>query len=270
MKELSYKEPRYFIDVETISNVDLKKHGAMRYAEDPSTFITILHVYDKEEDTGYTLTDTEFMIGNEVTDFEDCKDLCQIFDDILKLNEAFSAHNILFEHAILKNCLDKLFNRVFGWDDFSFGTPEQWDKAAVYGTCTKDLASIRGYKKTSLADLTESVLGGKGKSKLGHNLMMKVCQYYPQEEQKKFDENIPGIGGYPKSTKYENAVKQVAELLGKTEIYLYDKEVHTEYGFVLTSKKITKNMVDYCQKDVMAAYEVWEKLRYQPEDPQLG
>ena len=76
------------------------------------------------------------------------------------------------------------------------------DKAAVYGTCTKDLASIRGYKKTSLADLSESVLGGKGKSKLGHNLMMLVCKYHDDKEPKPFKEGSPAslLGLSPQSS----------------------------------------------------------------------
>ena len=97
-----------------ISNVDLKKHGAMRYAQDPSTFITVLHVYDKEEELSYTMTDTQFMIGDEVMEFSHIDALSNIFHQILDLDEAFSAHNILFEHAILKNCLGKLFDRVMG------------------------------------------------------------------------------------------------------------------------------------------------------------
>ena len=251
MKELSYKEPRYFIDVETISNVDLKKHGAMRYAQDPSTFITILHVYDKVEELSYTMTDPEFMVGDRVMDIGHINELGKIFTQILNLEEAFSAHNILFEHAILKNCLGKLFNRVLCEDDIYFGTPEEWDKAAVYGTCTKDLASIRGYKKTSLADLTESVLGGKGKSKFGHNLMMLVCKYYEEDEVAKAADKVSAL------------LKQADPNLciGGTYDLINNKVAHP---------KITQNMVDYCQKDVMAAYEVWEKLKYKKDDPQLG
>ena len=250
MKELSYKEPRYFIDVETISNVDLKKHGAMRYAQDPSTFITVLHVYDKVEELSYTMTDPEFMIGDQVMDMDHITELGRIFTQILDLEEAFSAHNILFEHAILKNCLGKLFSRVYAVDYAGFGTPEQWDKAAVYGTCTKDLASIRGYKKTSLADLTESVLGGKGKSKLGHNLMMLVCKYYNSNE-------------------ISAKANKIADLLGMEGRVQICMGLNEEQEF-LSSKEITKTMVDYCQKDVMAAYEVWEKLKYKKDDPQLG
>ena len=252
MKELSYKEPRYFIDVETISNVDLKKHGAMRYAQDPSTFITILHIYDKEEELSYTMTDPQFMVNDQVMDMYHIDEICTIFDSILTLKEAFSAHNILFEHAILKNCLHKLLNRILILNDLSFGySSEQWDKAAVYGTCTKDLASIRGYKKTSLADLTESVLGGKGKSKLGHNLMMLVCQYSkdPDDQYKRAD--------------------KVEALLDIKHVGCVPVGDHQDIGY-LTHEKITEVMVDYCQKDVMAAYEVWEKLKYKEDDPQLG
>ena len=252
MKELSYKEPRYFIDVETISNVDLKKHGAMRYAQDPSTFITILHVYDKVEELSYTMTDTEFMVGDEVMEFTHINVLDEIFNQILTLDEAFSAHNILFEHAILKNCLTKLFARVLGEADYpEFGTVQEWDKAAVYGTCTKDLASIRGYKKTSLADLTESVLGGKGKSKLGHNLMMLVCKYYEEDEVAKAADKVSAL--------LRQADPNIC--IGGTYDLINNKVAHSE---------ITKHMVDYCQKDVMAAYEVWEKLKYKKDDPQLG
>ena len=238
MKEFSYKEPRYFIDVETISKVDIKKHGAVRYAEDPSTFITILHIYDKTKDEHHTLVDPRFMskVGEDKHEFqyEAADRIEDILIDIVDLKEAFSAHNILFEHVILKNCIHKLYGNIFNDSNMHIGTPEQWDKAAVYGTCTKDLAIARGYKRSKLEELSESLkLDDKGKDMLGHNLMLIVCKYYGEDK--------------------------IFPALDKAEKLLGNYNLGTSLEGVVRGKEVSRVMMNYCKKDVVAAYEVWKR-----------
>ena len=176
------KNPRYFIDIETYSELDLPKHGAVRYAKDPSTVIHILSVLDIKTDIMTTLVNPKYIVGYENAP-ADKKRVKEIFMDLFQGRETYAAHSILFEYALIDEHIKRHIPGSYC---------KAWREATLNSTCTKDLAAIRGQRALSLADVATKLLGSGGKDMAGHNLMKLVCK--PHKPGKKvsefFDEPI--------------------------------------------------------------------------------
>ena len=238
---LSYKEPRYFIDLETISDVDLTKVGPSRYARDNSTHITILGLYDKKLDKHSTVFNPLFSsLKNNPDEWEHIKDA---LDDISAFRESYSAHNVGFEDAMLNSYLGLLVKQI---DGDLHNVPGYIPDCGVYATCTKDLAKLRRYAFSRLEDLGEQLLDNK-KDPVGTNLIKIICRFYPTLDAAK------------------RAAKKVRELDIEPEI----KQL-TPTLYYIGGTHVDKVNAVYCIKDVKAQYELFEKLKYQEDDPDFG
>lgn len=112
------------LDVETYSELDLKKHGAWAYAHHPSTEILMCAYYDPNQHSG-----VQVAIGEEAI-----RNIPGLFDkDTIKV-----AHNAPFERYIFKG--------RFG----TLSSPEEYIDTAAYGVCyglprsLKDMANALG------------------------------------------------------------------------------------------------------------------------------
>ena len=156
------KPPRYAIDIETRSGASLPDVGIYRYAEDPSTRISLLGVTDLL--TG----DTQI-----VQDLDEVKDILQ---KIATGEECMVAHNAAFDATLLWY---KYLEPVFG------APPEAifraWD--------TQDFTRIRNEipSKSGLISLEKAAefYCGVKKDVEGAALTKLVCRTYPTEAEAK-------------------------------------------------------------------------------------
>lgn len=221
------KNPRYFIDVEAYSECDLRKHGAVRYSKDPSTVITVLSVLDTETDTMTTLVNPKYMVGYK-NDSADKKRVKEIFMDILNDRELYASHNILFEYVMINEHISRHIPGNYGG---------KWRIATLNGTCTKDLAAMRGLGALKLEDVAKKILETGGKNMAGHNLMKLVC-------------------------KPSNPGRKVSKF--------YDDVLIADEEGIFRSEQISEDMIRYCEDDVRTSYEVWKLLKLVDNDPQFG
>jgi len=141
------------IDFETRSNANLKKTGAWRYGEDPSTEVLCL---------GYCVENEppQLWIPGE--------EMPEVFSNPQSQN--FIAHNVLFEKAIWRNVMVK----DHGWPDIP---EENW-------TCSAAMAAALALPR-SLKDAGFVMGLDKQKNEAGHRMMLKLCK--PKIGQTKWD-----------------------------------------------------------------------------------
>jgi DNA polymerase len=136
------------IDFETRSKIDLKKCGAHKYAEDPSTEILCL---------AYKVNDEPTKIFKRETFLK--KDLKKEFEQFR--NEWMVAHNVGFEFVIWNGILAKR-HHVFPIPIENF-------------CCTAAMAAILGLPR-SLDGAAKAIGLPIEKDKSGHRLMLKMSQ----------------------------------------------------------------------------------------------
>lgn len=136
-----------WLDLETRSDCDIKKAGGQRYAEDPTTQITLFgYAIDDAPAKVWDLTETKLPP-------QDLLEACGKKDTI------FIAHNSAFDRTVLKHKLSPTFGDVNRWQD----------------------TMIRAYSvglPGALGQLSQ-VLGmpqDKAKDQDGHRLVMKFCK----------------------------------------------------------------------------------------------
>jgi DNA polymerase len=141
------------LDFETASCADLRKVGAWRYAEDPSTFILCLGykvVTDGKADPTEVLTEKDIAWRSE-----------PLFSLVGNPDVIFVAHNANFEQAIWRH----IMVGVHGWPPLP---PERWhDTMAV--ACRKTLPP-------ALDNVGAVLKLPVQKDKEGHRLMMQMCK----------------------------------------------------------------------------------------------
>jgi DNA polymerase len=146
--------PTYVVlDFETASCADLRKVGAWRYAEDPSTFILCLGykvVTDGKADPTEVLTEKDIAWRSE-----------PLFSLVGNPDVIFVAHNANFEQAIWRH----IMVGVHGWPPLP---PDRWhDTMAV--ACRKTLPP-------ALDNVGALLRLPVQKDKEGHRLMMQMCK----------------------------------------------------------------------------------------------
>lgn len=146
-----------FIDIETFSRADLRRTGAYRYAEDPSTQLLLVSYAFGAAGEVQTWTPC---LGEEMPD-----DLAAAFTDPA---QTFIAHNAAFERVLLGQLLDEKLR-----------APSRW-------RCTMALAYSLALPG-SLDELCDvlGVADDKAKLKDGKRLVMKFCTPNRQGDQVK-------------------------------------------------------------------------------------
>lgn len=99
------------IDFETASSCELKKAGAWRYAEDPTTEILCLGYIFAEPHQGVVLPAADLLYGSRAA--------AELARCVADQDCIFVAHNVAFEKAIWHN----LMAQVYGWPDIP---DERW------------------------------------------------------------------------------------------------------------------------------------------------
>lgn len=136
-----------WVDLETYSKCDIKKCGGYRYAEDPSTEITLF---------GYAVGNEPAKVWDLTLDVGMPEDLREAVNNP---ETVFIAHNSMFDRNVLKHKLGA-----------PFGDPKRWKDTMI-------LAYSVGLPG-ALGRLSE-VLGlpqDKAKDKDGHRLVLKFCK----------------------------------------------------------------------------------------------
>ena len=262
-EEFRNRTPRYFIDIETISRCDLVKHGAARYAEHPSTEITHLCIYDskKDEEHSWIRHDSDIIQSG-------VHKLYLIFEDILSGRETYCAHNILFEHFVLDNCLARFVDDLddFGNESYTNMLMEILDytsfqSATVTGVCTKDLAKIRGIHTSSL-DYVSNCLGFGGKH--GINKLFSSgylgCIF---EDSKKLEQKLKTKAG---KTIISDFFEDSGYLIKSSDIF-FNKDYD---GYELWTPSLNDHINEYCMRDVKLCYKIYQELHLRPNDKTHG
>lgn len=136
-----------WVDLETWSKCDIKKCGGYRYAEDPSTEITLF---------GYAVGNSPAKVWDLTTGDEMPEDLREAVNNP---ETVFIAHNSMFDRNVLKHKLGA-----------PFGDPKRWKDTMI-------LAYSVGLP--GALGLLSEVLGlpqDKAKDKDGHRLVLKFCK----------------------------------------------------------------------------------------------
>lgn len=136
-----------WVDLETWSKCDIKKCGGYRYAEDPSTEITLF---------GYAVGNEPAQVWDLTTGDEMPEDLREAVNNP---ETVFIAHNSMFDRNVLKHKLGA-----------PFGDPKRWKDTMI-------LAYSVGLP--GALGLLSEVLGlpqDKAKDKDGHRLVLKFCK----------------------------------------------------------------------------------------------
>lgn len=136
-----------WVDLETWSKCDIKKCGGYRYAEDPSTEITLF---------GYAVGNEPAKVWDLTSDVGMPEDLREAVNNP---ETVFIAHNSMFDRNVLKHKLGA-----------PFGDPKRWKDTMI-------LAYSVGLP--GALGLLSEVLGlpqDKAKDKDGHRLVLKFCK----------------------------------------------------------------------------------------------
>lgn len=136
-----------WVDLETYSKCDIKKCGGYRYAEDPSTEITLF---------GYAVGNEPAKVWDLTLDVGMPEDLREAVNNP---ETVFVAHNSMFDRNVLKHKLGA-----------PFGDPKRWKDTMI-------LAYSVGLP--GALGLLSEVLGlpqDKAKDKDGHRLVLKFCK----------------------------------------------------------------------------------------------
>ena len=150
----------YSLDFETCSEADLKKVGAFRYAQDPTTRVLCASIRDDQgrkvstfrpEYDPATLTPKLVRYGTYTPSW---------VDKAARGEALIHAYNAQFEWAILNYTC----TRLFGWPVIPSSAMR----------CTAARARYWGYGGT--LDETSRALGGPPKDMAGHRLMMKMAR----------------------------------------------------------------------------------------------
>lgn len=140
-----------YIDFETRSRIDLKKSGAWRYAEDPSTLILCMaYTTGKTEDVYLWIPGMDDLMGT-----------AELFADEIKKGNFFIAHNAGFERVIYENIMVKRhgFPPVPG---------NQW-------RCSAAKAAAHAIPR-GLADACGALALPMQKDSAGHAVMLKLAK----------------------------------------------------------------------------------------------
>lgn len=135
------------LDIETFSNIDLKKSNAYRYSEDPSWLMLMC---------GWAIDDDPVQV---VTSYEDIYNIPGLWDD----NVEKVAHNAAFERINFS----EFMRRIEGGDPYTYLDPESW-------TCTMALAAEHGHPQK--LEQVARALGGEQKDSAGTALISFFCK----------------------------------------------------------------------------------------------
>lgn len=147
---------KLYLDFETRSTVDLKKCGAYRYAEDPTTdiFCMAFKLEGIDEDVHLWMPEWDRELFSEYVDDGMFLDRC------LKQATSFHAHNAQFERAMWRHVMGR-----YGFADIP---REQW-------YCTAAKAAAMGLPRS--LDQASRALGlGDTKDADGRRVMLKMCK----------------------------------------------------------------------------------------------
>ena len=225
-----YQLPRYAIDLETCSAADLKKEGSVNYANHKSTRISLMAIYDLQEDHTWLLTDPG------ITGIQTPKShIAKISDIITDIfwggRETFVAQNVVFEIKMLQNCLIPLLRE----NNINIQAHKFHEKTAW---CTKALAHLAGVSdnNSSLGKISKLFLDDD-KIDVPKAVMEKISTALVHE-------NVPycTFGKYVKRLDY---------------YYYQDKEEYTEHA-------------KYCKKDAELCGRLFQYFAPYSEDSPLG
>ena len=154
------------LDLETISDIDLKKCGARVYAASPHTRITVLSFYDFETKKQYTIHDEAVALKkNDLSE----EDKCVIEDVFTRLDTLVIAHNAAFEQVVMNNCLEQ-----FLVSNARLGSGLSFNMSNLTYFCTQTWANVFR-SPASLENAAKFFDVEIQKDAKGASLMKKIC-----------------------------------------------------------------------------------------------
>ena len=235
-----YQLPRYAIDLETCSAADLIKEGSVNYANHKSTLISLMAIYDLQEDHTWLITDPR-ITGIQTPNRNIAKIVDIIRSIYIHTEETYAAQNIIFELKILENCLIRLLHAnkppkdiQAEYADFNWGFVEKtaW--------CTKALAHLAGVSdnNSSLGKISKLFLDDD-KIDVPKAVMEKLSTTYSFETELDEDQ-YTHIGDYfyyrdeEQYTEHAKYCKKDAELCGRLFKYFapYSEDSPLGHGFI--------------------------------------
>ena len=227
-----YQLPRYAIDLETCSVADLKKVGSVNYANHESTLISLMAIYDLQEDQTWLLTNPR--ISGIQTPESHISKISDIITDIFSdSRETFVAQNVVFEIKMLQNCLQLLLRE----NHITVKASNFHEKTAW---CTKALAHLAGVSdnNSSLGKISKLFLDDD-KIEVPKAVMEKLSTAYSVYSDVDADKYIK-IGDYVYYTDKEHYIehakycKKDAELCGRLFKYFspYSEDSPLGNGFI--------------------------------------
>ena len=210
------------LDLETISDIDLKKHGVRRYVASPHTRISVLSFFDFKTDKLITIYDeTISMIKNELTEEE----IGIVKDVFTNPNLVVIAHNANFEKNVLEAKLNKLLadNLLTHFQSKPIQFPEyQYFCTMTWANIMRSPAKLESAAKYFKLEIKKDTKGA--------SLMRKICS--PMTE-KTVKGTVNGL---------DYTAVNIMGVRFKGGVYVYER------------------MGAYCEQDVRATFKLFNHL----------
>ena len=225
-------ETKWFIDLETVSAVDLTKVKLMNYAKHPSTRITMMGLCKVQEGSDGKTSRRAVLPRAEYRDHitEEAFELFTEFVKTLstrKSNVCIVAHNYAFDWKIIRHCL-KEFAEGHGLSADSILPP--WSSGD-----TSVMARTLGYP--GKLDQVSVHLGLTGKDHEGHAIMKATTSGISQEE-------------YDGKKRKQGVVRKLPYEWTKLGDHYYK-----------LSPEIVERLMEYCNRDVRLCTELYYKMK---------
>ena len=237
------------IDFETRSSVDLKKAGAWKYAEDPSTEIICLAIKHGSGISQLWLPDkfreqVEFFFSEDTFLEVDNPAVGNYINWLIKDRKVTEAHNAEFERAIWHHIMHKRY----GFDDLPLNKMRCSAAKAAMHSLPRQLE-----KACSALGLEEQ------KDTEGHKLMLKMCK--PRKPRKDEMEKMESEG-------YQFYQTESGHWAHTKEIIITSDHIEKHNFTWHEEPEDIARLCEYCLQDVEAEHALSKALRNLPPSEQ--
>ena len=235
-------KPRYFIDTETLSwnhlskpkkddpgdpRYGVKNYFNLRQKDAPCTEVNVISVLDAELNKMTTYSTHVHPLSYDQSAYYDIK---AIVESVVRGDAAWVAHNIAFDAAALS---------------YYFDVDEE--ALLTNGHCTQELSAIRNVvpRSVKLGDVADA-LGVEGKFSIGSILTSNLCKWYDSQ------------------LKARNAARRIQKFVANASLMIEEQNINGSLYYRVVE---TSGLFDaYCEQDVRACFNIWEKLKYTKDD----
>lgn len=232
-----------FLDFETRSKVDIRKHGLYRYAADPSTLPLMLAYGTARQQEQWVLP-----LPHDPATIPDCP--TKLVQFIAREDVEFHAHNAAFEIAIW----DEICVGRWGWPEIAL---ERWH-------CTAARAASNNQPR-SLDGVTRNLKLSQKKSKTGKDLIRMLS--VPTKAQKTAERIVKGPDRKTKKDANGRVIKEPnklslgwAESRGYETFDLTNDKGQTYTYFFREDPDLMKQFQEYNVQDIVAEIEAHKAI----------